>query len=342
MKEYKKILIIKPSSLGDIVHSLPFLEAVKRHFPAAEIDWLVARGFEGVLEGHPMIRKLWVIHKDEWKKITRVKSSLTEIWRLFGYLKAEGFDCVIDLQGLFRSGFIAKGTGAPVRIGFSEAREGSTVFYTHKVQGGRDVHAVDRYLRLAAFLGCDVSEVRFPFPPSRSSLTAILSSSGLSCGEYAVTAPGARGPSKRWPAGRFGELASRLPLKTVVIGSRSDARLAAEVVEASKGKAFSLAGKTDLEGLIEVVRCARFMVCNDTGPMHIAAALDVPVFALFGPTNPLRTGPYGAGHTIIKADIPCSPCYRKSCKNAECMDMIEVKEVSRMIDRKFSGEVTIR
>lgn len=335
MSKHRKLLVIKPSSLGDIVHSLPFLDALKRRFPGAEIDWVVASGFEDILEGHPMIRKLWVINKGEWKKITKVKNTLVELRRLLNALRAERFDCVIDLQGLFRSGFITKGAGAPVRIGFKEAREGSTVFYTHKVEGGRDVHAVDRYLKIAAFLGCDISEVRFPFPPSRYSLADILLSSGLSCGDYVVMAPGARGSAKRWPAERFGELASGLPVRTIVIGSRGDAPLAAEAVGASKGKAFSLAGKTDLKGLIEVVRCARFMVCNDTGPMHIAAALGIPVFALFGPTNPLRTGPYGANNTVIRKDIPCSPCYRKNCKTAECMDMIKIEEVRRMIDKKF-------
>jgi len=328
---YRKLLIIKPSSLGDIVHSLPVLHAIKKSFPASEIDWVVAKGFEGLLEGHPLIRKLWIINKDEWKKITKAGATVAEVRKLLRSLRAERFDAAIDLQGLFRSGFIAKGAGAPVRIGFREAREGSTMFYTHTVRGGRGIHAVDRYLKIAAFLGCDVSDVQFPFPPRRSSSPDFLPLPA--CKEYAVMAPGARGAAKRWPARNFGELASLLPVGTIIVGSRSDAPLAEEVAEASKGRAVSVAGKTNLNGLIEIVRGARYMVCNDTGPMHIAAALGVHVFALFGPTNPAETGPYGPAHTIITADAPCSPCYRRSCKTAECMDRIKVREVVAVIEK---------
>ncbi len=322
----KKILIIKPSSLGDIVHSLPVLDVLSRCFPGAAIHWLVAKGLEGILEGNPLLRKVWVIHKDEWKKITKFYSTVAELRKLFRSLKAEQFDYAIDLQGLFRSGLITKATGARMRIGFEEAREGSAVFYTHKVEGGRESHAVDRYLKIAAFLGCDISEVKFPFQPSVNPpfVTPYLPP----IEDYIVMVPGARWPTKRWPAHRFGELASLLPLKTLVVGGKGDRMLADEVVERSKGNAISVAGKTDLMGLVSVIRGAGFVVSNDTGPMHIAAALGIPVFALFGPANPDRTGPYGRGHTVIRKELLCSPCYKRSCKNTLCMDMITVEEVA--------------
>ncbi len=328
MKETKKILIIKPSSLGDIVHSLPVLNVLYRCFPGSEIHWLVAKGFEGLLEGHAMLKRLWIIHKDEWKRITKVRGTIKELRALFRDLRAEGFDYALDLQGLFRSGIIARASGAPVRLGFEEAREGSSVFYTHTVRGGKDIHAVERYLKVPSYLGCDVTEVRFPFPPIGPKSEVMLSLGK----DYAVMCPGARKPANRWPAERFGELAAMLPLKTVVAGSKGDRQIAEEVVRTSGGKAMSLAGKTDLRGLVALIRDARFMVTNDTGPMHIAAALGVPVFALFGPANPLRTGPYGAGHTIIKKEIQCSPCYRRTCKAPVCMDMINVKEVAEAVN----------
>lgn len=323
----KKILIIKPSSLGDIVHSLPVMDALYKCFPGVEMHWLVAKGFEDILEGNPLLKKVWIIHKDEWKKIANIQTTFSELRRLFRELKAERFDLVIDLQGLFRSGLISKATGAPVRIGFKEAREGSTAFYTHRVEGGKDIHAVDRYLRIPAFLGCNTEDVKFTFPPSSKSLVNKIPFYG----EYAVMAPGARGHAKRWPPRRFGRLASLLPIKILVIGNKGDRMLADEVVKASRGNAISIAGKTDLKELLEVIRGARFMVSNDTGSMHIAAALGVPVFALFGPTNPVRTGPYGSGHTIIRKEIPCSPCYRKTCTNVRCLDMINEEEVAACI-----------
>jgi len=329
-----KILIIKPSSLGDIIHSLPFLDAVKRRYPKAEIHWIVAKGFEDILEGHPLVHRIWVINKDAWKKIAKVATSALELRSLFKELRSEKFDCAVDLQGLFRSGFITWASSAPIRIGFDDAREGSKVFYTHMVIGGRarDIHAVDRYLGVAALLGCDISRVRFPLPPGKGSRTE-TSAAKFIPSQYAVMVPGARGPSKRWSALKFGELASMLPVKTVVIGSKADAVLADKVVQASKGRAVSLAGRTGLKDMVEIIRGAKFMVCNDTGPMHIAAALGIHVFGLFGPTSAARTGPYGNANSIVRATIPCAPCFRKRCKTVACMDVIEVRTVKDSIDK---------
>lgn len=331
----RKILIVKPSSLGDVVHSLPFLNALKRCFPEAEIHWVIAHGFEGLLKGHPMINRLWVIKKDSWRKIRNAPHTIRDVKLLFRQLKQEKYDLVIDLQGLLRSGIIASSSRSPVRIGFHEAREGSRIFYTHTVQGGKDVHAVDRYLKVAEFLGCDISDIRFPFPPIKSSSASGLQpSASHALDRYAVIVPGARWRTKRWPAKQFGKLASLLPIKTAIVGSRSDIKMADEIVSLSNGKALSLAGKTDLLDLIEVLRQARFVVSNDSGPMHIAAALGIPVFAIFGPTDPLRTGPYGKGHTIIRPGLSCAPCFKKSCDDLKCMKRISADEVFQIIAAK--------
>jgi len=328
-KPLRKILVIKPSSLGDIVHSLPFLNVLRDSFPKAEIHWIIARGLEGLLEGHPMINKLWIINKDDWKRIKGAGATIKELRSLFKSLKAERYDIVIDLQGLLRSGILAKATGAPVRIGFKEAREGSRIFYTHTVKAGKDVHAVDRYLEMAKFLGCDTSEVKFPFPLS---FTSQLSPFSFQLPDkYAVIVPGARWETKRWHPERFGELASMLSIRSVIVGGESDIDIAGIVVKNSGSNAVSIVGKTNLKELIEIMRNARFVVTNDSGPMHIAAALNVPVFAIFGPTNPLRTGPYGKSHVIIRKGLECSPCYRKKCKGIKCMEMTGAKEVADII-----------
>ncbi|MEW6067494.1 MAG: lipopolysaccharide heptosyltransferase I [Nitrospirota bacterium] len=327
----KKILIIKPSSLGDIVHSLPFLNAIRTCFPKTEMHWVIAQGFEEILEGHPMINRLWIINKDEWKKVRRAKGTIREIKTLVKDLKKERFDIVIDLQGLLRSGIITAATGAPVRIGFSEAREGSRLFYTHRVKGGKDIHAVDRYLKVAQFLGCDTSDVIFPFP--LYNLTSSLSSY---CHEdYAVIVPGARWETKKWPSEKFGRLSTLLPLKTIIVGSKGDIKIADEIATLSNGKAISFAGKTNLKELIEIMRGARFVVSNDSGPMHIAAAIGIPVFAIFGPTDPQRTGPYGNNHTIIREDISCAPCLKKRCDNMKCMKNLSVEKVFTLIKNKL-------
>jgi heptosyltransferase I len=329
----KKILIIKPSSLGDVMHSLPFLNALKDRFPKAEIHWVIAKGFEDLLTGHPMVKKIWVINKDIWKKLSQITSSIHEIRILLRELRKERYDIVIDLQGLLRSGVITRVTGSPVRIGFEEAREGSRFFYSSKIEGGKDIHAVDRYLKIAAFLGCDINEVCFPLPLSFNS--ALRTPHSAFSDDYAIMVPGARWKTKRWPPEKFGELASLLPIKTLIVGGRGDMSIAKEILSSCGGKSVSLVGKTDLKSLIEVIRGARFIVSNDSGPMHIAAALGIPVFAIFGPTDPVRTGPYGRGHTVIREEVSCSPCFKKNCDDMKCMKGLSVEKVYEVIKEKI-------
>jgi len=330
IKNCRKILVVKPSSLGDVVHSLPFLNALKARFPDAEVHWVIARGLEGLLEGHPMVNRLIIINKDIWKKLSKAADTIKEVKQLFKDIRNEHYDLAVDLQGLFRSGLITMATRAPVRIGFSEAREGSRLFYTVKVRGGKDVHAVDRYMKIAGALGCDEKDILFPFPLCDSrmkDLEAIRSS----IKEYAVIVPGARWDTKIWPAENFGRLASLLPLRSLVIGSKGDMEIAERVVQSSRGKAISLAGKTGLWELIEVMRRARIVISNDSGPMHIAAGFKIPVVAIFGPTSPVRTGPYGEGHIVIKSGLECAPCFKRHCRDLKCMRGITVDVVYEKI-----------
>ncbi len=326
----RKILIVKPSSLGDIVHSLPFLNSLRSCFPDAKIHWVVAKGFEGILEGHQMIERLFVINKDIWRQISKAGQTIRELRGLFRELRAEEYDLVIDLQGLLRSGIITKATRAPLRVGFAEAREGSRFFYNMVVTGGREVHAVERYMKIAGALGCDSKNIVFPFAFSGDvSVKIVKIKSDLK--DYSVLVPGARWTTKAWPPEKFGELAALLPIKSVLIGGRSDAKKAEKIVAMSSGKAVSLVGETSLGELVEVMRGARFVVTNDSGPMHIAAGLNIPVVAIFGPTSPLRTGPYGSNHIVISSDAECAPCFRRQCDSIKCMTSITVDKVYQRI-----------
>jgi len=320
-----KILIIKPSSLGDVIHSLPLLHVIRNDFQFSKVHWVIAKGLECLLENHPMIDKLWIINKDEWKNIRKFKDTLIEIKTLYRELGEESYDIVIDLQGLLRSGIIANATHAPVRLGFNEAREGSNMFYTHKIHGGRDIHAVDRYLKMASALGCDIDSVVFPMPLIVESDNIRKLKSELN--EYAVIVPGARWQSKKWFPGRYARLAAILNIKSIVIGGRQDKEISDYIESHSGGNAISMAGRTTLKELISLIRNAKFVITNDSGPMHIAAACNVPVIAIFGPTNPVRTGPYGFTHNVIRADIACSPCYKRKCKTLKCLESIPVEKV---------------
>ena len=326
----KKILVVKPSSLGDIVHSLPFLNSIKTCFPKAEIHWVIAKGLEGLLECHPMVDKLIIINKDMWKKLSKTAETIKEVRQLLQDIRNERYDLAVDLQGLFRSGLITMATRAPVRIGFSEAREGSRLFYNAKIKGGKDVHAVERYMKIAGALGCDEKNILFPFSLCDSEMKNIEDIRSR-MKDYAVIVPGARWDTKIWPAENFGRIASLLPVQSIVIGSKSDMLIAEKVVQASGGKAISLAGRTSLRELIEVMRHARFVISNDSGPLHIAAGFQVPVVAIFGPTSPVRTGPYGKGHIVITSDLGCAPCFKKHCNDLKCMQGTTVDAVYEKI-----------
>ncbi len=330
MKSPKKILIVKPSSLGDVVHSLPFLNAVSHCFPESEIHWVIASGLEGLLEGNPMVSRVIVINKDIWKKISHAADTVLDVKRLFREIRKERYDLAIDLQGLLRSGLITIASGAPVRIGFAEAREGSRFFYTDRVKGGRDLHAVDRYLKIAAAMGCETDKVAFPLPFFNSKGSWVRSfMNDLS--EYVVLVPGARWKTKVWPAENFGRVASMIPVRSVVVGSSADKGFADEIVSSSGGKAVSVVGKTTFPELIEIMRGCRLAVSNDSGPMHIAAAVGVPVIAIFGPTSPQRTGPYGKSHLIVQSGAACSPCFKKKCADLKCMKNVTPEEVGKRV-----------
>ncbi len=328
----QKILIIKPSSLGDIVHTLPFLAAVHKQFPGAEIHWVVARGLHSILDKHPLISKLWIIDKDRWKSIKRIGATFSEVCSLIRGLRAEKFDLSVDLSGLLRSGLITFFAGAQVRLGFKDGDEGSPFFYSHKIESGikDNNHAIDRNLKLAAYLECNTDEIEYPmapFDPEPEVLKGLPE-------KYAVIAPSAGKEANRWPAERFGELAAQLPLPSVIISSPADKSLVDKVVACSNGRAVSLAGKTSLTELFTLLGKASFFISNDTGPMHIAAAMQTPVFAIFGPANPQRTGPYGDIHTVIQENLACSPCYAwQPCDNWQCMENITVERVLAIINK---------
>ncbi len=328
-----KVLIVKPSSLGDVIHSLPFLYSVKRQMPQARVHWVIAEGLAPLLEGHPLIDRLWKINKDEWKRPSMLFQTIGQFRELSRGLRKEKFDAVFDLQGLLRSAVISRMAGAKPVVGFSGAREGAPFFYTHKVSLQGKMHAVERYLEMARSSGIRPA-LEFPLPEDRDFVLP------FEFAEYAVIAPGARWPSKRWPAPKWGELARRLsPLHMVTIGAGQDAGLADEIASISRGAAFPYAGKSSLKGLVEIIRRARFLVTNDSGPMHIAAALGVPVFAVFGPTDPGLTGPYGNGtRVVIKGQVKCSPCRNRECGDMACMeavtvDMVEGEIRSKVLDR---------
>ncbi|MGD0061688.1 MAG: glycosyltransferase family 9 protein [Verrucomicrobiia bacterium] len=307
-----QILIIKPSSLGDVVHALPTVNLIRRKYPQAHISWLVNDTLTSLLQRCPIIDEIIPFERRRFGSLTQ----LPHFRNFLATLKGRHFDIAIDLQGLLRSGIISWATRAPRRIGLSDAREGARFFYNEIVRVPR-AHAVDRYLLAAQHLGCDSTPVEFPLGGSRS-----VTSEGL----IGVN-PSARWATKLWGNDKFAELIRRLPSERVVLTGSAVER--EQIDKIAQGRR-NLVGQTDLFQLAELYRRCQVVVTNDSGPMHLAAAVGTPVVAIFGPTDPALTGPYGDRHVVLRAGVRCSPCFKDSCANKvhmECMKLITVEQV---------------
>ena len=301
-----RILIIKPSSVGDVVQALPTVNLIRQKFPDAHISWLINDSLASLLKNCPLINDRVEFHRH----------ALLKFPALLFRLGRGHFDLVVDLQGLLRSGLMTWATRAPRRIGLSDAREGAGLFYNEVVKVPR-AHAVDRYLCAARHLGCDAGPVEFPL-----GVAPQIKSEGL----IAVN-PSARWKTKLWGDDKFADLVRQLPSKRVVVTGTVADRPRCEFI--ARG-CRNLAGGTSLLDLAELyARCA-VVITNDSGPMHIAAAVGTPVVAIFGPTDPALTGPYGKQHVVLRAGIPCSPCLKDHCTHTprmECMTLVTVDQV---------------
>ena len=324
MSDYRRILIIKPSSLGDIIHALPALAALRDQFPSAHIAWLVKRQWAGVLERVDGLDRIWP-----------VAPGLKGWLRSVPSLKAESFDLVIDLQGLFRSGAMAWLTGSRTRIGFANGREGSPFCYTQRVLVPMlETHAVDRYLLVAAAVGAvpkGVPEFRMrPAAADRQRIAELLRRVGLAPGaQWIAMNVSARWDTKRWPPEHFAAVADALYNEGLgpvgLLGGPGDRAATEAVMSRMQTTPIDLTGQTSPELLPALLASASLLLTNDSGPMHIAAAMGTPVVALFGPTSSTRTGPYGSGHRVFRSGVPCSPCFSRTCRNPvplECLTTI--------------------
>jgi lipopolysaccharide heptosyltransferase I len=358
LRSPQRILLIKPSSLGDIVHALPVLAGLRDAYPDAHIAWLVGSSFAPLLQGHPLIDEVIAFDRHTYGRMLKNWRSLADFVRLCVGLRRRRFDLVIDLQGLFRSGFFALVTGARQRIGFAEAREMSPVFYTRRIRGTPgfgyvtvgDVHAIERNLTLARALGLPVEPALFPLGLRAAELAAarakLAQAAGESLTEFVAVLPGARWESKRWPAERLAELIDRLHVdglpRCVLLGA-PDERSFSDVVRASAhAPTVDLVGKTSLRELTALLSLASLVVCHDSGPMHIAAALHKPLLAVFGPTNPARTGPYSDSARVVALPLECAPCYRRTCPlgHHNCMQLLGVDAVVQHVREVWATRMT--
>ncbi len=345
-QDFRRILLIKPSSLGDVARTLPILAGLRQRYPEAHISWMLRPDCAELVRGAAGLDDIIDFDRRRFGKMYYHWAAARDFRRFLGRLRAERFDLVLDLQGLFRSGFMAWASGAAVRVGFDNARECAGIFYTHKIRAGATPeHVVESNWRFAEFLGFGRGEKVFavPIPNSaRREVETLVGEEALSrAGGYAVLLAGGTASAKCWPPEQFGVLAARLRLTydmgVVLLGTgQQEQAIAAQVAERAEHGVVNLVGKTSLKEAAAVLERARVVVGNDSGPLHIGAALAVPTIGLYGPTNPLVVGPYGQMDGVVEAGPQVERDRRYSRRTEHQMSNIGVEDVLQAIERKLS------
>ncbi|HEV2617137.1 MAG TPA: glycosyltransferase family 9 protein [Candidatus Acidoferrales bacterium] len=329
----ERFLILRMGALGDIVHTLPAVAALRETFPRAEITWLVDRKWLPILEGNPDVNKMVSIDRSSrWNVIATIRE-----------LRAARYTTALDFQSLYRSAILARLSGAPRRVGFDKryAREpGAAFLYTEKVMPHR-THKVEHNLELVESIGVRAAEIRFPLPASAEAaenVNRILSTHGIN--DFFVLSPGGGWGSKCWPAERYGALHRALVERYAwrgVIGFGPNERELAENVKRAAGLPAPLVELFNLPELIALLRRAKFLVAGDTGPLHLASALGTPVIGLYGPTDPARNGPFSKCDVVVRNASAGETTYRREKTAAPSMLSITVEQVLGAVARRLGA-----
>jgi len=340
----QNFLIIKPSSLGDIILALPALTALRESFPDAKISWLIRPDFAPLLKDHSHLTDVIIFDRELLGKAWFHPHAFYSLVSLIRRLRRGKFDAVIDLQGLFRTASLAWLSGCKKRFGMANTRELAHIFYTHKVdQDVSCIHLVDYYLKIIQTIAASKTKVQFVFPRdpvAADSINSLLTSQAVKPDNYAVFIPGSAHSDKCWPAQRFAALADRIAsqfqLSIVAAGTASER----DIVESIKNQAdvpiVDLAGQTALSELVALLKAARLVISNDTGPGHIAAALGVPLVMIFGRSNPARVAPYSRPQCVVAVEPDGRGLQPDSSDTKYHINKITVDEVYQKVCEQMS------
>ncbi len=340
----KRILIVKQSSLGDIIHTLPVAHALKRCAPSCQIGWVVERAFAPLLACDPAVDNVYPIHipstsspdaeKEVYAKaFAAMLKTLRVLRRIF---RQEPYDLVLDLHASFKSGLIGLMNPSGTRIGFAGSREMNAWFQHQHIHVEPYIeHALEKNMLFGAFLGCPVREEDFYLCVGREDeerAEAFLRDAGVvSARPFAYVNPAARWQSKFWLPERWSGLCDRLVssgIQVIFGGSPGERAAIEDIIRKMSGRAAIAAGTLSLTGSAALMRRAAIYIGLDTGPMHMAAMAGIPVVALFGPTHPERVGPYGVPHAVVRAErLDCLCCRKRTCEHMRCMRGISVDMV---------------
>ncbi len=339
----QNILIVKPSSLGDIVHTLPLAHALKRCFPSCRLGWIVQDVFAGLLECDPDVDRVYPIHisstsdphAGRFAYLRALRETLATLKRLNQALAGEPYDFVLDLHASFRSGLLGRTNPGGLRLGFKDARELNTFFQQQLVAVPAHVeHALDKNLLFAQQLNCTVSDEDFHIccsPANKQVVENFLHEHKVEKQQVVYANPAARWQTKFWPVANWATLADQFSRQGRVMvfgGSRQDTEYIDLITTQMHSRPVVAAGRFSLPESVALLRKSCLYVGLDSGPMHMAALASVPVVALFGPTHPARVGPYKVAHRIVRQEnLDCLECRKRTCDHLSCMREITVEMV---------------
>ena len=348
--DYKKILVINPFGIGDVLFTTLVLKAIKEKYRNSFIGYWCNQRVRPLIESNSKINRVFALSRGDLKKIYR-ESFFAGIWNTFKLvqgLRKERFDICLDFSLDHRYSLLAKISGIPRRIGFNYKNRGR--FLTDKIDltGYNGKHAVEYYLDLLRFLNIEAKDKSLELAvteAARIKARNILTARGITANDLLIgIAPGAGGSwgkdagYKHWPALKFAQVADRLiaefKAKVIILGDTSERPITDIIINAMRYKPVDLTGGTNLEILPAVIQDLQLLICNDGGPMHMAVALGVKTVSVFGPVSELVYGPYPEhkDHVVLKWDIACRPCYRNFklpvCdRDKECLKSVSVEDV---------------
>ncbi len=342
-----RVLIVKMSALGDIIHALPVLDYLHQVSSGIEVDWVVEEPFREILEGNPLISRLHCVRTKVWRKRPFSAATRGEINTVRAALREREYDLVFDIQGNLKSGLVTWLTGADNRIGFErEALQeaANLLFTTRQVPLRRqDYHITDQYLRIVSvsfgrdFNLLQLSSDIYTSPEDDEAARTLLAT--MSDGLVFLFHYGTTWQTKYWFEEAWVDLGKRLleshPESSILMSwGNDDERAAATRLAAAIGPGVRILDRYSLKAFAALLKKVDLVIGGDTGPIHIAAAAGTPTVSLFRASDGKRSGPRGPGHVIVQTNIHCSPCFRTECdKNDKCMRTIHVDDVMKAVEK---------
>ena len=337
-----RVLIVKPSALGDVVTAMPVLRGLRRTFGRdLHVAWLISTTCADLISHDGDVDECVLFERRRLGRAWRSVSSAGALAGLLTQLRRGRYDGVIDLQGLLRSALLARATRAPLRAGFGDAREGAARFYTHRCKAAGDVHTVDRNIALARELGIDARSEDMTLqvaPAAGEWARAFVADHGLGDG-FVVCVPPTRWSTKLYPVRHWRAVVSHLARSTpvVLIGAPGDRALCGAVADGLGDGVIDATGQTDVAQMVGLIASSSGVICCDSAAKFIAPAVGVDVVTLIGPTRAQRTGPYLRGRAVV-SPVACQGCLQRRCPHITCMELIEpaavIAAAEQMLTRK--------